>query len=437
MASPDAVQQRGGRETRLLLVTIAVSIGVLLLLSRFRFPEQAAEPLATPAAAPLDRLAARAAYDELASTMADLERRLTGSIAVLAVQPHRESGGFVVAPRLTADRAAVLLRAGESLPGETPGTSRVIAADLARELAVVAVPPDPGAIVTPREGPPRAGPRYAVAIEGTADGLTLRPVYIGKTSTLQDERTATPMLVLAGLQSPVPQGSALFSLDGIFIGLVTGGGPVTTVLPADFLRATAERAVTGSQTTTARFGIEVDDLTEALRRATSASSGVIVTTVEKGGPAAGVLLPGDVVQTIDGMPTTNAGAFLALERSRTPATPSTVSIVRRGTPETLTIPASDAARGSAAGAEDETGIVGRAAAGEGIEIVAITPRSAAEQAGLVRGDVILTVNGRNAGALEELTRTFGTAKPGTAWVLTVQRGARAHAVALEKRRLSR
>lgn len=337
MAMPDAAQ-RGGRETRLLLVTIAVSIGVLLLLSRFRFPEQAAEPLATPAAAPLERLAARAAYDELASTMADLERRLTGAVAVMRVEPQRDSGAFVVAPRLTADRAVTMISPGEALPGESEGTSRIISTDLVRRLAVVAVPPDPDTIVTPRTGPPRPGPRYVVAVEGGADGLTVRPVYVGRTSTLHDDRTSTPLLAFSGVQSPVSRGAAIFSLDGIFIGLVAQHGVTTTVVPGDFLQATAAAAV----------------------RATDTAP--------------------DPAETVD-----------------------------------------------AAG-------IGRHTLSEdGLEILEVKADSPAARAGLRRGDVIVTFDGRAVRDLADLTRPFRAAAAGTAWVLIVRRGNVPIVRALEKR----
>ncbi len=71
---------------RLLLVTIAVSVGMLLLLARFRFPDEATRQTVEPAPAPLERLAASATYDELASIMGDLERRVRPTVVSLAVQ---------------------------------------------------------------------------------------------------------------------------------------------------------------------------------------------------------------------------------------------------------------------------------------------------------------------------------------------------------------
>lgn len=95
------------RETRLLLVTIVISIGLLFLLARFRFPQDSEPGASEPPAPPLQRLAARATFEELASAMADLERHVTARVEVLRIQPERATGAFVPAPRLAADRAVV------------------------------------------------------------------------------------------------------------------------------------------------------------------------------------------------------------------------------------------------------------------------------------------------------------------------------------------
>ena len=420
------------RETRLLLVTIAVSIGVLLLLSRFRFPAQAAEPPATPSAAPLERLAARAAYDELSSTMADLERRLTGPVVVLAVSPQR--GRFAVAPRVTPDRAIALLREDETLPGESASTSRIIHRDRAGEWAVVGVPHDADAVVTARVGPPRPGPRYVVAVEGTANALTLRPVYVGRTSLLQDERTSTPLLSLSGLQDEVPRGAAIFSLEGTFIGLVAGGGGSTiTVIPGDFLKGVSERATPTAERRRGDLGVRVEVLTNALGRATGATVGVIVNEVIVPGPAADVLLPGDVIQSIGGAPITTVGDFRRAEEALVPNQAVGVSILRRRAAEQVTVRAADVLAMTAPAPVDVPGFVLRTVGEHGIEVVAVDAGTPAARAGLLRGDLIVAIDGRPAGASDVLLRGFSRAPVGSAWVLTVHRGPQRHSLALEKR----
>ena len=421
----------GGRETRLLLVTIAISTCVLLLLSRFRFPEQAAEPPAAASTAPLERLAARAAYDELASTMADLERQLTGSVLILQVQPQRESGGFVVAPRLTADRAVALVRPGEALPGDAASTSRIVASDPARELAIVGVGANEAAVVMPRSGAPRAGPRYVVAVEGSADGLTLSPVYVGRTSQVQDERTSTPMLLLSGLQHPVTRGAAIFSLEGTFIGIVSGGATNANVIPGDFLKTLAERVVPATERLHGDFGVRVEPLTEALARATAAPRGVIVNDVTPQGPSANLLLPGDVIQSVGGAAVASIDTFRQLEQASTPGQPIVLSVFRRREAIDVTIRAINAGTGLPTPV-DQPGFVLRGVEGRGIEVVSVEGNTPAARAGVQGGDLIVAVDGRTADAAA-FSRTYGSAPAGTAWVLTVQRGLRRHTFALEKR----
>ena len=84
------------RETRLLIVTLTISAAVLLLLAQLRFPESAGLADATPP--PLDRLAARASYDELASGVARVEAQVFPTLVVLRLVVPEED-----APRRLAD----------------------------------------------------------------------------------------------------------------------------------------------------------------------------------------------------------------------------------------------------------------------------------------------------------------------------------------------
>jgi hypothetical protein len=70
------------RETRLLLLTMIVSAAVLGVLAQFRFPD--VQRVEAPAQ-PLERLAARATFDELAGIIERLDRRIAPSIVVLRV----------------------------------------------------------------------------------------------------------------------------------------------------------------------------------------------------------------------------------------------------------------------------------------------------------------------------------------------------------------
>ena len=206
------------RETRLLLIVLTVAVAVLLTLSRFRFPEPSVQEAAS--AAPLARLAARATFDELASIIAELSTRINPVIEVLRV----ESGSqlrFVPAVRVRPDVALAHVSGGSRILALVHGgdSPEIIAFDASRELVLVRVPADPARVMTiGAPGPTSSAPRYVAAVEGTRGGPTLRPVFLGRTDPLTDDRYGDDLLVLGGILQASP-GSLIFGLDGSFVGL--------------------------------------------------------------------------------------------------------------------------------------------------------------------------------------------------------------------------
>lgn len=421
------------REARLLLATIGISIGMLLLLARFRFPEESTRRTSEAAAAPLERLAARATFDELASSMADLERRLANRVEVLRIHPERAAGEFVPAPRLTTDRAVVLLGATEKIvAGASADVPLVVGRDALRELAVVAVPARPDDLVTPRTGPPRPGPRYVAVVEAARQGVAIRPVYVGRTDLIQDPRLNTPLLSVVSLQQSVPSGAAIFALDGQFIGLasVTGGG--MTVVPGESLRTLAQQA----QPQPARpsdIGVQVQPLSPALARASGADRGVMVSFVQARGPAAEELLSGDVIRDVDGTGVTTVAGFQQLVATRQPGQAVTLDVVRQGKPLRVSVRAVEAATlGTPLAADEDPGLTLRVIDGAGIEVVALEPEMPGARAELQRGDLIVAIDGRAAVSADTLLRAYRARPRGGAVLLTVRRGTQHRVVALEK-----
>ena len=213
-------RSRMSRETRLLLIVIVVSAAVLFALSRFRFPERdaAAVPGATPL--PLERLAARATYDELATIIAGLGKRVAPSIAVARVEADGQQR-FVPAMRVRPDlliahvppTSRVLALVGSAAPVDVAGY------DEPRQLVLLRVPPDPSSVVSLRAvSAAESTPRYVAAVEGTRGGPALRPVFLGRTDPVADELYAQGLIVLGGVLQASP-GSLIFGLDGSFVGL--------------------------------------------------------------------------------------------------------------------------------------------------------------------------------------------------------------------------
>ena len=422
-----------GRETRLLLSTIAVSIAVLVVLAQFRFPDEVARTTAQPAPAPLERLAARATYDELASIMSDLERRLSPRVVTLRVQPERGAGSFVVAPRVTANRAVVLVSAGESLSTAAGSTPTILGRDRAREIVVLEVPESSDGAVTPQPGSPRTGPRYVAVVEGSPQGPVIRPVYVGRTDVFQDPRTNASLLSVAAVQQVLPRGAAVFSLTGTFIGLAVEGTAGATVLPADTLASIAASAQGGVPAATGDLGIQVQSLSPALAKAAKAPSGVMVSYVQQRGPASSLLESGDVITSVNDVNITTVGGFRQVLETVAPGSAVAIAAVRRGEPLDVTVVAVDPAAAPVNGQNGANpGLVLRTIAGVGAEVVTVRPGTAAARGEFQPGDVIVALDGRPAPTADAVMRAFRTAAAGSALLLTVERGTQHRVLVLER-----
>jgi S1-C subfamily serine protease len=415
---------------RLLLATLAVSVAMLLLLARYRFPEEAARQTVESAPAPLERLAARATFDELASIMADLERRILPSIVTVAGQ---STSGTIYAPgvRLAPNRAVALVsgerRIGPRSDAEPPV---IIFRDAARDLVVLetptvtdAVPPLPSSTAS------RPGPRYFAVVETTGAGHAVRPVYIGRTDLFTDPRWSDPVLRVAAVQQTLSPGSAVFSLDGTFIGLATESAGRVMIVPALTLRGIAVGAGP-APAVQADLPLDVQPLSPSLSRASGAERGVMVSYVRE---SKATIAAGDVIQMIDGIDVMTVGGYQLVAQSRKPGAPVMLAIVRRGQPLAVAVTAVAADAAAAPPRDDEPGAVLRSVPGAGTEVVAVEPRSAAARAGLRRGDLIVGADTTSAPDSGSILKSFDAAKPGTFLLLTIRREGEHQVVALEKR----
>src|SRR5678815_4170857 len=77
---------RSGRDSRLLALVILIAVVVLVVLARFRFPQSDSGPAAvTPS--PLERLAARATYDDLAAAVHTALQRVEPALVTVNIEP--------------------------------------------------------------------------------------------------------------------------------------------------------------------------------------------------------------------------------------------------------------------------------------------------------------------------------------------------------------
>jgi hypothetical protein len=252
--------ERSGRETRLLVLVIIVAVAALFVLARLRFPASDLGTVA-PAPGPLERLAARATFDDLSGAIVGLVERLGPSIVIVRVEasvapvpaaPTRGTSPTPVAPpappaatlmpavRIAPDLAIVHVPAGMHVSAVLPpaATAEVVATDAARELALLRVAAVGSSDGTPPPFEDFGGFTYVAVVEAATGGLTARPVFVGRVDAAGDDRWTSPPLVVGGTPV-VPAGALVFALDGRFIGLAELRDTVLTIVPYVALAAAA------------------------------------------------------------------------------------------------------------------------------------------------------------------------------------------------------
>jgi hypothetical protein len=261
MAS-NGIEQRSGRETRLLVLVVGVAVAVLLLLARWRYPASNLS-VVTPSAAPLASLAARATFDEMVGTMTDVLTRVSPVTVVIPFESSRPEPGTRRAGRAGAEtpgpsttpvlgvrvRRAVAIayaeqgmtpRTGEGLPFE------VISHDASRNVMLIRVaeaPAEPDTFSASVRTFP--GISYMAAVDATTAGPAIQPVFIGRPDTVMDPRWSHPLVPASNIQGLTP-GVFVFALNGRLAGLVveTEAGPM--VVPAPALETLVQALEAGS-----------------------------------------------------------------------------------------------------------------------------------------------------------------------------------------------
>ncbi len=249
--------------------------------------------------------------------------------------------------------------------------------------------------------------------------------------------------------NPGNSGGALVDLDGRLVGINTAivgpaGGNVGIgfAIPSNLAKTVMQQIVQYGEVQRGQLGVGVQDLTPDLAKALNLehSGGALISQVQPGSPAAKAgLRPGDVVVAIDGAPVTSASSLRNAVGLMRVGSEVKLEILRDGEKRTVTAQIAkpprekvQAARlnerlqGAELGAiEPGHPLAGRA---QGVEVLNIEPGSLLWQAGLRRGDVIVSVNRQEVRTVEDLRRVAeGSRGP---ILLNVRRGESAFFVAI-------
>jgi S1-C subfamily serine protease len=425
------------RETRLLILTLVISVAVLVLLAQFRLPDRSQRPAAPPATA-LDELAARGAYEAQAATLRELARRLDGSLVVLRASARSASGSVgepVVFTGIRIRDTLALAGLPESIDAKRDGMAvlnddrwvdaGLVGTDGPRRLVVVRVPARPAPVLVMGSQSPRA-PGYFAAAVGTAAGPSLNPVWVGALAFAGQTAWSGPVWMLPP-SGTLFSGMPLYSIDGALVGLVNIGVDGRLLVPAALALGVASELAIGRSLTGSDAGCDVVDLnTPALRAAAGRSDGVLVGWVDPVGPASGQLETGDVIVGMDEDFVSHSSDLRRTLARREPGTRATLSVVRSGQKHAIAIVlrappqpanAADPPQAAASPRPRGAGLTLRDAS-DGVVVVRVDPRGAA--AGLVTvGERITWVRGVPKPTSSTIVRAFEELPSGGALLLRV------------------
>jgi len=429
MASSGYTPPRVSRETRLLLITILLSLVSLLVLARLRFPDRPATPNPVPLV--FSQLGPDSDFDELAASVSELGPRLSSTLIPVERPVHARTD---TAPALRfRDDLAVALLGGESgpQPAETPAGLAVVARDPASGIAVLRVPATLAAGWKPWSPGRLSNPRYLVAADVSREGTSVRPVFIGSLHEIASPIWFGPVWRIPA-HADLASGTFVFALDGALAGLVAevDGGPA--IVPSGTLMAMADRVLREGDREPGWLGVTVQRLGESLALATGSTNGVIVTWVDAKGPAAGQLVVTDVVEALDGEPILTAEHWQA-RIARLAAGESVVLRVRGPDDDDARHVTIAAAIRQLSPEELPLGLTLRTIPRTGAEVLRVQAGSAAARAGIEVGDVITVIGDSRLPTALRVSRAFANAPADRPVVVALTRGGSHHVVALTKR----
>ncbi|MCC7008039.1 MAG: hypothetical protein IT184_04430 [Acidobacteria bacterium] len=246
-----------GRETRILLLIVAVSIALLLLLARLRYPA-ADLPVIAPTQVPLVDLTAPRGFDDLGQRLSSLLAAVSPRMLTIELEPAATPAArrrpadvqtqLATAVRVKPDLAVVHVPRGLHPRAAADTGVHVLAADEARELALLHVPPNLDTSAS-QPAEPFTGMAYVALVAAMRGGPTVQPVYVGRVAPLEGGRWpgALDLGPLVGLDAGTAY--AMFSLDGRFLGLLIPAAGTATLVPAQALQEAGAALASGGAST--------------------------------------------------------------------------------------------------------------------------------------------------------------------------------------------
>ena len=431
----EPVRPAVSRETRLLLIIVLVSLSMLWVLARVRFPGRRATPNPVPPV--FAQLAPPTAFQDIASSVAHLGPWL--EVLLTPVEVRRQSSGGGAGPtrlvlpalRVRHDLAVALMDSAADVPGTPDGAGvNVVARDPATQLAVFRVPTGDGPLLMTWAAGRLQDPRFLIAADASRNGTSLRPVFVGALYPTVSPFWAEPIWAVPE-RTDLRPGTFVFTVDAALAGLVIEREGQPAIVPGPTVLAAVDRLLLEGDHKPGWLGIHVQPLTPDIASAVGASTGVIVAWIEPRGPAAGHLTIADVIEQIDGSPVVTAEYWNARMAGLSEGEAVMLNVRRGNDVREVRL---TAGRPQAPADDWPLGLTMRAIRLVGVEILQVDPGSAAARAGLQAGDRITVLGDVEAPTPAQVTRMFSAAPADRPLIAGVARGDAHHLVVLEKKR---
>lgn len=356
--------------------------------------------------------------------------------------------GFVVKPDGTIlTNAHVVAGASEvkvKLTDKREFTAKVVGLDKTTDVAVLKI--DARNLPTVTIGDPsrtKVG-EWVLAI-GSPFGFensATAGVVSARSRSLPDEGYV-PFIQTDVAVNPGNSGGPLFDAAGQVIGINSqiysqSGGymGLSFAIPIDVAMKVEHQLLAYGKVTRGRLGVTIQDVNQALADSFGLPkpSGALVSSVEKGSPAAAAgLQPGDVILALDGKDLAGSSELPPRVADLKPGTKARLDVWRDHRRREVEVRVGEAKDATVAGAgpkEAEHGRLGlavrpltpqeRRQAGLGNGVMVEAAEGPAARAGIQAGDVVLAVNGTQVTSVEQLRGL--AAKAGKHAALLVERG---------------
>jgi serine protease Do len=350
-------------------------------------------------------------------------------------------GGYVITnAHLVGDGRDIVVRLADRREFE----ATVVGVDPLSDIALLRI--EASGLQAVKVGDPsKLRPGEWVAAIGSPYGLE-RSITAGIVSAVGrtlPEESFVPFIQTDVAVNPGNSGGPLFNLRGEVVGVNsviysdTGGYQgLSFAIPIDVAMEVVAQLRAHGKVTRGRIGVRLQEVTVELAKAFKLprASGALVVEVFRGSAAErAAILPGDVVMRFGGGPVETDADLVRLTAAAKPGSTVDVDLVRFGAPLAVRVRV-DEARSTARPAttlEPERDLLGLQLAPltarqrerlrvEG-GVVVERPGEGGGRAGLLRGDVILSVNGRSVSSPEVFRALLQAAGKGATVALLVQR----------------